>query len=231
MATALIDDLQTLSDGIQASGRLTAEAVTSATRALVDWSAEAFESTLEAEDAVKDLYAGTDELVESILVSHRLTEVQVRTILAALHINRSLERAAHNAARVAHLATPPPRRSLVDEAVIADALRAMGERAAEMVRTAVDTYERRDVNAARLLSALDEMIDRENEKLSDTILSIEVNDPELQRWSSRMLFAGRWLERIGDHAVNAAERTTYMMTGPQPPAGTNALVATPRNQR
>ncbi|MEI7438076.1 MAG: phosphate uptake regulator PhoU [Thermoleophilia bacterium] len=218
MTTALIDDLQTLEDGIQTSGRLTAEAVTSATRALVDWSAEAFESTLKAEDEVKQLYTGTDQLVESILVSHRFNEAQLRTILAALHINRSLERAAHNAARVAHLATPPPRRSLVDEAVIADALRAMGERAAEMVRTAVDTFERRDVNAARLLSALDEMIDRENEKLSDTILSIEVNDPELRRWSSRMLFAGRWLERIGDHAVNAAERTTYMLTGPQPPS-------------
>lgn len=218
MATTLIEDLQVLGDGIQASGRITAEAVTSATRALVDWSAEAFESTLKAEDTVKALYGETEVRVESILATHSPNGSELRTVLAALHINRSLERAAHNAARVAHLATPPPRRSLVDEAVIADALRAMGDRAAEMVRTAVDTFERRDVNADRLLSALDELVDRENEKISDTILSIEGNDPELRQWSSRMLFAGRWLERIGDHAVNVAERTTSMVTGPQPPS-------------
>jgi phosphate transport system protein len=217
MTTKLDDDLRALCDGIQTTGRLTSEAVTSATRALVDWSAEAFESTLEAEYTVKALYEETEILVESILATHALQGTQLRTVLAALHINRSLERAAHNAARVAHLATPPPRRSLVEEAVIADALRAMGERGAEMVRTAADTFERRDANAARLLSALDELVDRENEKISDTILSIEGNDPELRQWSSRMLFAGRWLERVGDHAVNVAERTTYMVTGPQPP--------------
>jgi phosphate uptake regulator len=28
-----------------------------------------------------------------------------------------------------------------------------------------------------------------------------------------MLFAARWLERVGDHAVNVAERVTYMVTG------------------
>lgn len=217
MTTTLDDDLRELCNGIQATGRLTAEAVTSATRALVDWSAEAFESTLTAEQTVKSLYDATEVRVESMLASHSPKGTELRTVLAALHINRSLERAAHNAARVAHLATPPPRSSLVDEAVIADALRAMGDRGAEMVRTAVDTFERRDVNADRLLSALDELVDRENEKISDTILSIEGNDPELRQWSSRMLFAARWLERIGDHAVNVAERTTDMVTGPQSP--------------
>jgi phosphate transport system protein len=89
----------------------------------------------------------------------------------------------------------------------------MGDRGAEMVRTAVDTFERRDANAARLLSALDELVDRENEKIADTILTMENNDPELRKWAARMLFAGRWLERVGDHAVNVAERTTYMVTG------------------
>lgn len=129
---------------------------------------------------------------------------------------RSLERAAHNAARVAHLATPPPRRALVEEAVITDALRAMGERGAEMLRTSVDAFDRRDPGADRLLAALDELIDRENEKIAETILSIDINDPELRQWASRMLFAGRWLERVGDHAVNVGERVTYMVTGEAP---------------
>lgn len=213
MRVGLQDELDELCKGIQDEGRLTAIAVADATRALVDWSVEAFEATLASENEVKLHYQQTELRVETLLARQAPVAGDLRTVLAALHINRSLERAAHNAARVAHLATPPPRRALADEAVISDALRAMGERGAEMVRTSMDTFARRDANAARLLSALDELIDRENEKIADTILAIEVNDPELRQWAGRMLFAGRWLERVGDHAVNVAERTTYMVTG------------------
>ena len=104
--------------------------------------------------------------------------------------------------------------------MITDALRAMGERGAEMIRTAFDAFERRDANATRLLTTLDELVDRENQKIADTILAIDVADPELRQWASRMLFAARWLERVGDHAVNVAERVTYLVTGEvaDPPA-------------
>ena len=213
MREGLQEELDELCGGIQDEGRLTAHAVAEATRALVDWSVEAFEATLAAEVEVTQGYLLTEQRVESILARQAPVASDLRLVLAALHINRSVERAAHNAVRVAHLATPPPRRALVEEAVITDALRAMGERGAEMIRTAMDAFERRDANATRLLSTLDELVDRENEKIADTILAIDITDPELRQWASRMLFAGRWLERVGDHAVNVAERVTYMVTG------------------
>jgi phosphate transport system protein len=213
MREGLQEELDELCSGLQEEGRITAHAVSEATRALVDWSVEAFEATLAAEAEVKHHYNLTEQRVETIIARQAPVASDLRLVLAALHINRSIERAAHNAARVAHLATPPPRRALVEEAVITDALRAMGERGAEMIRTSMDAFERRDANATRLLSTLDELVDRENEKIADTILAIDIADPELRQWASRMLFAGRWLERVGDHAVNVAERVTYMVTG------------------
>ena len=210
------EELDGLCAAVLEEGRIAAGAVAEATRALVDWSVEAFEATVAAESDLKRLYLETEAHVETIVARQAPVASDLRTVLAVLHINRSLERAAHNAARVAHLATPPPRRALVEEAVITDALRAMGERGAEMLRTAVDAFDRRDPGADRLLAALDELVDRENEKIAETILSIDINDPELRQWASRMLFAGRWLERVGDHAVNVGERVTYMVTGEAP---------------
>lgn len=207
-------DLTQLRAQLGEAGRLTAIAVQAATSALVDWNAESFDNTLREEAAVRELYVRIDHDVESFIAAHEANGDQLRIALTILHINRSVERAAHNAARVAHLATPPPRRALVEEAVIADALRAMGERGAEMVRTAMDMFDRRDINAQHLLTSLDEVIDRENEKIADTLMSIETTDVELRQWATRMVFAGRWLERIGDHAVNIAERVTAM--GPTP---------------
>ena len=213
MREGLQEELDELCAGIQEEGRIAAHAVAEATRALADWSADAFEAALTAEADVRVLYHETEQKVETLLARQAPVAGDLRLVLASLHINRSIERAAHNAARVAHLATPPPRRALVEEAVIVDALRAMGERGAEMIRTALDTLERRDANATRLLTTLDELVDRENQKIADTILDIDMTDVELRQWASRMLFAGRWLERVGDHAVNVAERVTYLVTG------------------
>ena len=213
MREGLQEELDELCGGIQEEGRIAAQAVSEATRALVDWSVDAFEATVAAEEQVRHHYQLTEQRVESILARQAPVASDLRLVLAVLHMNRSVERAAHNAARVAHLATPPPRRALVEEAVITDALRAMGERGAEMIRTAMDAFERRDANANRLLATLDELVDRENAKIADTILAIDITDPELRQWASRMLFAARWLERVGDHAVNVAERVTYMVTG------------------
>jgi phosphate transport system protein len=210
------EELDALCAAVLEEGRIAAGAVAEATRALVDWSVEAFEATVAAEADLKRLYLETEAHVETVLARQAPVASDLRTVLAVLHINRSLERAAHNAARIAHLATPPPRRALVEEAVITDALRAMGERGAEMLRTSVDAFDRRDPGADRLLAALDELVDRENEKIAETILTIDINDPELRQWASRMLFAARWLERVGDHAVNVGERVTYMVTGESP---------------
>lgn len=207
-------DLQGLRERLAESGRVTAAMTLQATEALLDWSADSFDATIASGAAVEALHAAIDHDVEQFIAAHEANGDQLRVALTILHINRSVERAAHNAVRVAHLATPPPQQLPGDEAVISDSLRTMGERGAEMVRTALDAFARRDVNALLLLQHLDDVIDRENEKLAATIMGIGVAEYEVRQWATRMLFAGRWLERIGDHAVNIAERTSAM--GPQP---------------
>ena len=207
-------DIGVLREQLAESGRATAGVILHATEALLDWSADSFDAAVAGGAAVEGLHAAIDHEVEKFIAAHEATGDQLRVALTILHVNRSVERAAHNAVRVAHLATPPPHQVPVDEAVITDSLRTMGERGAEMVRTALDAFMRRDVNALLLLQHLDDVVDRENEKLAATIMGIGVADYEFRQWATRMLFAGRWLERIGDHAVNIAERTTAM--GPQP---------------
>lgn len=207
-------DLKELRDRLAESGRLTAAMTLHATEALLDWSADSFDSTIATGRAVEELHAAIDHDVETFIAAHEANGDQLRVALTVLHVNRSIERAAHNAVRVAHLATPPPHQAPGEEAVIADSLRTMGERGAEMVRTSLDAFARRDVNALRLLQHLDDAIDRENEKLAATIMGIGIAEYEFRQWATRMLFAGRWLERIGDHAVNIAERVSAM--GPEP---------------
>ncbi|TML21502.1 MAG: hypothetical protein E6G28_08555 [Actinobacteria bacterium] len=68
----------------------------------------------------------------------------------------------------------------------------MGDRAEEMVRVALDSFARRDVERAHSLSELDELIDRTNR---------------------RVAVVSRQLERVGDNAVDIGEQTAFLVTG------------------
>ena len=88
----------------------------------------------------------------------------------------------------------------------------MGERAEEMVRIALDSFSARDVERARGLVELDELIDRTNRRVSDQVLTM-ASTPGTQEWGMRMIVVSRCIERIGDNAVDIGEQTAFLVTG------------------
>jgi phosphate transport system protein len=88
----------------------------------------------------------------------------------------------------------------------------MGERAEEMVRIALDSFSARDVERAKGLVELDELIDRTNHRVSDQVLTM-ASTPETQEWGMRMIVVSRCIERIGDNAVDIGEQTAFVVTG------------------
>ena len=81
-----------------------------------------------------------------------------------------------------------------------------------MVRVALDSLADRDVERARSLVGLDELIDRTNRRVADQVLSMASN-PGTQEWGMRMIIVSRCIERIGDNAVDIGEQTEYLVTG------------------
>ncbi|HEU0056304.1 MAG TPA: PhoU domain-containing protein, partial [Gaiella sp.] len=88
----------------------------------------------------------------------------------------------------------------------------MGARAGEMVRRALDAFAGRDVDGARELVDLDELIDRTNRAVVDKVLAMSAT-PGMQEWGMRMIVVARCIERIGDNAVDIGEQTEYLVTG------------------
>ncbi len=88
----------------------------------------------------------------------------------------------------------------------------MGDRAAEMVQVALDAFVARDVERARSLVELDELIDRTNRRVVGKVLELTGNN-EGAEWGMRMIVASRCIERIGDNAVDIGEQTEFLVTG------------------
>jgi phosphate transport system protein len=81
-----------------------------------------------------------------------------------------------------------------------------------MVKVALDAFSRRDVERARSLHGLDELVDRANRQIFREVLGY-VNDAEALEWGMRQITVARCFERIGDNAVDIGEQIAFLATG------------------
>jgi phosphate transport system protein len=88
----------------------------------------------------------------------------------------------------------------------------MGERCAEMMKVSLTAFALRDVERARSLHQLDELVDRANRQVFQEVLSF-VHDVEALEWGMRQITVARCFERIGDNAVDIGEQTAFVVTG------------------
>ena len=178
--------------------------------ALDDSDDEAAEEVIRFDDQVDAVYLEIEQGIQDLLATQTPVASDLRLVLSILHVNLHLERMADycvTIAKLVKLTENPP-----EVAGLIEAFEAMGSRAEEMIRVAVDSFAARDVARAESLVELDELIERANNHVLDEVFMI-ADDLEVRRWSLRMLIVSRCLERIGDHAVDIGEQTAYLVTG------------------
>jgi phosphate transport system protein len=203
-------ELDQLEATLQEEGALVLRALRGTLNALVQQEAELAEEVIAFDDEVDAHYLAIEEGIQSFLARQTPVAVDLRLVLAVLHINLHLERMADYCVTVAKLtklvqsASPDP--------TLLEAFEEMGARAEEMIRVALDSFAARDMEAAESLVELDELIDRGNRRVVQHLLSLG-SDPERHEWGLRMIVVSRCLERIGDHAVDIGEQTAYLVSG------------------
>jgi phosphate transport system protein len=91
-------------------------------------------------------------------------------------------------------------------------LREMGERAAEMLDAGLRAFAARDADLAEELPVKDNVLDRLNRGLLDELKQY-AGDEKSFEWATNLILVGRYLERIGDHAVDVGEQVSFLITG------------------
>ncbi len=204
------EELDQLEATLQEEGELVLRALRGALNALVQQEAELADEVIAFDDEIDQSYLGIEEGIQSFLARQTPVAVDLRLVLAVLHINLHLERMADYCVTVAKLtklvqgASPDP--------TLLEAFEEMGARAEEMIRVALDSFASRDMAAAESLVELDELIDRGNRRVVQHLLSLGT-EPAHHEWGLRMIVVSRCLERIGDHAVDIGEQTAYLVSG------------------
>src|SRR5207302_394813 len=76
-------------------------------------------------------------------------------------------------------------------------------------KDSVDTFAREDVELGRAVVPRDQKLDDLNRAASHKLVDRMAQDPDQLRGYLNLIFIGRCLERVGDHATNIAEDAVY----------------------
>ena len=204
------ESLGLLEADLQEQGAVVLRSIRAAVAALETQDVELCDEVIAFDDEVDVRYHRLERAVEETLALQAPVASDLRTVLAILHNAMRLERIGDQCVTVAKLTKLSSGFETRHDVV--EGMKEMGDRAEEMVRIALDSFEARDVGRARELVELDELIDRTNRRVVGQVLSM-ASAPELQEWGMSMIIASRCIERIGDNAVDIGEQTAYVVTG------------------
>jgi phosphate transport system protein len=210
MRITLQEELDQLEATLQEEGSQVLRALRGCLKALEQRDSELAEEVIAFDDEVDRNYLAIEEGIQSLLARQTPVAIDLRLVLAVLHINLHLERMADYCVTVSKLINLV--RDVDPDPTLVESFEEMGARAEEMIQVALDSFSDRDLERAESLVELDEFIDRGNRRVVQHILSLGA-DPDMREWGLRMIVVSRCLERIGDHAVDIGEQTAFLVTG------------------
>jgi len=178
---------------------MVSEGLAAATSAFLNDDREAARAVVAAEQDIDSLESRIEDLIDQQLACGPDPRA-LRQLLAVLRIVPEIERSGDLVEHIA-LRTPQGMARLLS-ARARMFVQDMGEVGVEMWRGAADAYARRDAATAERLRNLDDRLDDLHVSLSCELGQSVISTPV----AIEMGLVARFLERLGDHAVNVARR-------------------------
>jgi phosphate transport system protein len=202
-------ELNELREDIIQLGSLVETAIENAVSALTHRDMRLAEEIIIGDHQVNDLRFKIEQDCLRTLATQQPMAIDLRVIIAGIHIAVELERIGDHAAGIAKLVS-----RLADEEEIDTLykLPKMAKRASQMVEQSVRAYVERNAELAYEVIGRDDKMDKHYRQLSQGALEQMQQDPEYVRRATFLLWIGHNLERIGDRALNMAERVIFMVT-------------------
>jgi phosphate transport system protein len=210
MRIELQAELDSLEAGFQEAGEIAVRAIRGALDALRTQDIELCDEVIAFDDEVDARYLAIEKGAEMVLARQNPVASDLRLVLALLHSGLHIERIGDQCVTIAKLTKLSAH--LDTKKAVIESLVDMGERCAEMVKLSLVAFAERDLERARSLHALDELVDRANRQVFVEVLGY-VHDAEALEWGMRQLTVARCFERIGDNAVDIGEQTAFLVTG------------------
>ena len=222
---AFDDDLGQLRALVSEMGGRAEAAISDAMAALLHRDLDAAARIVQDDKKIDEIEAEIERLVVRLIALRAPMADDLREVLAALKISGIVERIGDYAKNIAK------RVPLLQEAKGIEPRSILPEMArvvSSMVHDVLDAFAARDPQLAVAVCERDRTVDDFYNSLFRTLLTYMMENPHNITPSTHILFIGKHLERIGDHATNVAEMVYYAAMGHQMaerPRGEDALLS------
>lgn len=168
------------------------------------------EDIIKGDRNVNDMERAIEARCLSLILRQQPVAGDLRQVSTALKVVTDLERIGDHASDIAELIL----RLKSDRAYhIVKHLPDMAAAAQQMVHDAIEAFINRDLEAAiSIIKKDDQVDDLFNQVKSDVIELLKVSPGQADQGID-LLMVAKYLERIGDHAVNVCEWTQFSKTG------------------
>ena len=195
---------------VLAMGALVDNIIDSAVTSIQTQDLELARKVNEQDDEIDQLEMEIERECIMLLALQQPLAKDLRTIASVLKIITDLERMGDNAVNISkvtlEIGKEPIIQSIID-------IPKMAEIGRKMLKMSLDAFVDEDIALAQKAAERDEEVDSLYESVINDILNIITEKRELTKQGTKLLFLGRYLERIADHSTNICERTIYMITG------------------
>ena len=209
-AKAFDEDMDHIRTLIAEMGARAGTAVTNAMRALAENDRELAQATRADDKIIDRIETEVEKLVVQTIALRAPMADDLRELVAALKLSAVIERigdyAKNISKRVGQLQSK-------DFLTANDQLQKMGDIAAEMVRSAMDAYAKRDIDLARAVTLRDDAVDQLYKDLFVDFIGFVAKNPQSATEIAHLLYISKNLERVGDHATNCAQMIFFTETG------------------
>jgi phosphate transport system protein len=203
-------ELDSVRKKILAMGRQVDEALASTGKALMEGDVELCKQIVLADQQTDSMELDIDHLCLEILARRQPVAGDLRLLTSALKLVVDLERVGDMgvsiALRLMEVAQEPP-------LIPYDDLQRMLTTAREMLTETLAALETADTARASRAIDKDQVVDAYYTQIFNDVLSRMRESPDNVFRATRVQAISKYIERIGDHSTNIAERVIFILTG------------------
>ena len=207
MTTRFERQLEELHVQIITMGSLCEKVIAFSAKAIqgVNCSKEVFDTDREIDAKEREI----ENICMRLLLHQQPVARDLREISAALKMISDMERIGDQAADIADLARFIDRNSVE----IPKEIEKMADQTVRMVTESIDSFVKADLDLCRKVINDDDMVDESFEQVKTELTEMIYHRSIDAKLALDLLMTAKYMERIGDHAVNIAEWVEFSITG------------------
>ncbi len=191
-------------------GSLVQEAISKSIKALLSNNEDLAREVIKSDRNIDDLEKAIEQKCLKLLMLQQPVARDLRAISTALKMITDLERIGDQAADIADLTLRFSEESTIP---FAKHIPEMAEITKSMVKSSIDSYIKNDIELATETMKKDDEVDELFDIVKNELINTVINDKKKADQAIDLMMIAKYLERIGDHAVNVSEWVIFYSTG------------------